>query len=228
MPARPTAPRPVFRTVLVLLALLDLVVGGVRLWPWSAAMHLGGSAITLIAPVVCLIVYILLALWIGSAPTEVDRKWLMQAGSFGVLGGALLIGVVGLASLHVPEDFSPHIRLQIILAAAAVLLWGSVAARMARAGRAPAFAIEGAVWSALVSSLMACTALLAETFAPLTPDEMPDPWGVLQQHLMGAASNQPLAHALNAATVFLIAGPIAAYAAGMLFGLAFRRRKVPA
>jgi len=225
MLVHPDAPRPVFRTVLVLLALLNLVALGARLWPWPAALHLGGSSSTAIAPVICLAAYVVLALWIGSARAQADRRRLLQAATFGVAGGAMLIGMVGLASLQVPEGYSAHIPLQMILAGIAVLLWGIAAARMTRAGRRVGFAVVGGLWSAMVSSLLACTALLAGTYAALTPDLAADPWGPLQRKLIGPDSTQPLAHALNAATAFLIVGPIAGCVAGALFGLVFRRRK---
>lgn len=225
MPVHTVTPRPVFRTMLVLLALLNLVALGVRVWPWQTALHLDGSSSTIIDPAICLVMYVVLALWIGSARAEADRRWLLQAASFGAVAGAMLSGTVGLASLHVPEGYSAHIPLQIILGGIAVLLWGTVAARMTRAGRAVGFAVMGALWSAMVGSLLASTALLAGTYATLSPDQMPDPWGGLQQRWIGPSSTQPLAHALNAATAFLLLGPIAGCVAGGIFGFVFRRRR---
>ncbi|MFP5237686.1 MAG: hypothetical protein ACLGSD_17460 [Acidobacteriota bacterium] len=212
--------RPVFRTALILLALANLLALAARIW--HAGAHADSNSIS--DPAISLAFYIVLALWIGSTRAEADRGWLLQAATLGVSGGVALICVVGIASLPMPEGFTLHYKLQAVLICAAVAMWGIAAARIARAGRKLGFAVVAAIWSAMVSSLLACSALLAETYAKMGSDNVLDPWGPLQQRLMGPDSTQPLVHTLNAATGFLLIGPVVGCAAGVVFGSLFRRR----
>lgn len=212
--------RPVFRTGLILLALLNLLALGARIWHASS----GADSNSISDPAISLAFYIVLALWIGSARAEADRSWLLQAATLGVSGGVALMCVVGIASLPMPDGFTLHYKLQAILICAAIAMWGIAAARVTRAGRKPGFAVVAAIWSAMVSSLLACSALLAETYVKMGADTVLDPWGPLQQRLVGPDSTQPLVHTLNAATGFLLIGPVVGCLAGAACGFLFRRK----
>lgn len=220
MSAHPEAHRPVFRTGLILLALLNLGALGARLL--HAGLALGSNAVSDTA--ISLAFYIVLALWIGSARAESDRGWLLQAATLGASGGVALICVVGISSLPMPEGFTLHYKLQVVLIGLAVAMWGIAAARITRARQKLGMAIVAAIWSAMVSSLLACSALLAETYAKMGSDQALDPWGPLQERIIGPDSTQPLVHTLNAATAFLLMGPVVGCVAGAVFGFLFRRR----
>lgn len=221
-------PRPVFRTPLVLLAILNLAVLGARLWPWSTAGQLTGDSDTILDPVITLGAYVILALWIGSTRGERPRRSLMHAATLGVVAGLVLVGLVALVSVPVPDGGSQHHKLQLGFVAAALLLWAAAAMRARRLGNTLGFAALCAAWSAMVSALVGCTALLAETYSSAGPDQMPDPWKQLQQQLIGPVSTQPVAHALNAATAFLLLAPLAACVAGAVLSSFLRPRTAPA
>lgn len=216
--------RPVFRTPLAILAILNLAVIGVRLWPWSTAGQLTGDSDTILDPVITLGAYVILAFWIGSTRGERQRRSLLHAATLGVVAGLVLVGLVALASVPVPDGGSQHHKAQLGFVAVALLLWAAAAMRARRLGAAVAFASVCAAWSAMVSALVACTALLVETCSSAGPDQMPDPWKQLQQQLIGPDSTQPVAHALNAATAFLLLAPLAACVAGAVLSSFLRPR----
>jgi hypothetical protein len=62
-----TGAPPTLRTPLILLAVANLTVLGLRLWPWQEMLNLPGNGTTAIDPVVCLLGYI--ALIFGSPAT---------------------------------------------------------------------------------------------------------------------------------------------------------------
>lgn len=219
MAAHSAVHRPVFRTALILLALGNLLALAARIWHAGA----GTDSNSITDPAISLGFYIVLALWIGSTRAEADRGWLLQAATLGVSGGVALICVVGIASLPMPDGFTLHYKLQVILICAAIAMWGIAAARITRSGRKLGLAVVAGIWSAMVSSLLACSALLAQTYAKMG-DGVLDPWGPLQQRIVGPDSTQPLVHTLNAATGFLLIGPVVGCAAGALSGFLFRRK----
>ena len=97
-----TEPRrqPTLRTLVILLALLDLALLGMRLWPWQDVMALPGNGATGIDPAITLDGYTGLAFWIGNARKQPSRKSLFSAAWLGrsvrgVPGGASRGGPAG-------------------------------------------------------------------------------------------------------------------------------------
>ena len=79
--------QPTLRTAILLLAVVDLVILGMRLWPWPDVMALPGNGATGFDPAISLAGYAGLAFWIGSARDHSSRKMLFSAGWLGVAGG---------------------------------------------------------------------------------------------------------------------------------------------
>jgi hypothetical protein len=76
----------------------------------------------------------------------------------------------------------------------------------------------------MMSSLMACAAILAELFAGPTQDS-PDPWKQYQGLAIGSTATQGLVHSLNSATGFLLIGPLAGAAVGVIFAFFGQNQK---
>lgn len=213
----------IFRTPLLLLAIINLAILGYILWPWPAALNLPGDG-TAIDPAVSLAVYIGLAFWIGRTRGETARNALMNAASLGVLAGAVLVALVVLVSRS-PVHGSVSISLQLALIAVAAVLWGVSGVRVARSGRSTGFAAVCGVWGAMVSSLIACTALLTETYFAMAPGQSTDAWKEYQSTFTGSPETLAMVHTLNAVTGFLLVGPIVGCVAAALLGAMFKPRK---
>lgn len=218
--------QPIFRNLLIILAILDMVLLGVRLWPWPAALGLGGDSTTALDPLFTLCLYVVLAMWIGSTRGEQERKSLFQAATLGAGAGALLVALVWVASQPVVDGGTQHHKIQALLIAGALAIWGTAAIRSRRSGHSHGSAVICATWSAMVSSLAGCTALLVETYYSMTPDQSADPWKQYQQGLaIGPESMQALVHTLNAAAGFLLVGPVVGCIAGAVLGATIKPRK---
>lgn len=213
----------IFRTPLLLLALINLAILGYILWPWPAALNLPGEG-TALDPAVSLAVYLGLAFWIGKTRGETARNALMNAASLGVLAGAVLAALVLLVSRS-PVHGSVSISLQFAFVAVAAMLWGVSGIRGVRSGHSIGFAAICGGWSAMVSSLIACTALLAETYFAMAPGQATDAWKAYESTFTGSPETLAMMHTLNAATGFLLVGPIVGCVAGALLGAIFKPHK---
>jgi hypothetical protein len=106
-----------------------------------------------------------------------------------------------------------------------ILFWGIVGLRTARSEQTFPFSVLCSAWAAMVSSLMACTAVLAQAYFAAGLAETPDPWKQYEGLAIGTPATQSLVHSLNTATGFLLIGPIVGGIAGLLFaGLGMRRK----
>src|SRR5437763_16041629 len=94
----------ILRTPVILLAVIDLVLLGMRRWPWPDVMNLPGNGTTGVDPAIALAGYIGLGFWIGSTREESNRKALFSAAGLGVLAGLLLVGAVVLATREAAQD----------------------------------------------------------------------------------------------------------------------------
>lgn len=211
-----TARRPVLRSLLLLLAVLDLAVLGARLWPWSSVLDLPGNGATGIDPAVTLLVYIALAFWIGSARGAISRRVLYWSGFAGIIGGLLLVAQLYLGSQA--ADARTHSLIQFGLMGVTVVVWGMCGTRAISAGCAKGFAAVSAIWAALFSSLIASLALLAGSFYALSPGQTSDTWKQYQGLAIGSDEMQALVHTLLTATGYLLVGPLVACVAGAIFG----------
>ena len=220
-----TSGQPTLRTPLVLLALVNLALLGVRLWPWQNVMNLPGNGTTGIDPAVTLVAYAGLGFWIGNLRTGASKKSLFSAGMMGVLAGAFLVALVLMATQQTAEETSAPDRLQIGLAVCATLVLGAAGWRTARAGNTVGFSVVCAIWAAMVSCLMAVTVILAQFYFRSAPAESPDPWKQYQGLAIGTPAMQDLVHSLNAVTGFLLLGPIVGCIAGTIFAFFGSPRK---
>jgi hypothetical protein len=213
------------RLPLILLAIISLGILGMRLWPWQDVMNLPGNGTAGIDPAISLLGYIGLFVWIGGVSQVPARRSLSAAAAWGFLGGAILVAHVLLSTRPDSGDSSQPDMLLMALLAAPAVLWGIAGLRASRSGHSLGFSVLCAIWAAMVSGLMACTAVLAEAYFAVGPPESPDPWKQYEGLAIGTPATQALVHALNTATGFLLIGPIVGCVAGLLFASLIHSRK---
>jgi len=182
--------QPILRTPLILLAMANLALLGTRLWPWQNVANLPGNGTVGADPAVCLVAYIGIIFLFASTRQELTRKALGSGTLLGLLGGVML--------------------------AVAVLLWGIAGWWAARVTGINFPGILTGAWSAMVSCLMASTAVLAEMYLASPPPVSQDPWKQYEGLAIGDPATQALVHSLNSATSFLVIGPLAGAAIGFL------------
>jgi hypothetical protein len=218
--------QPTLRTALVLLALGNLAMLGMRLWPWPDIMSLPGNGATGIDPAVTLAGYIALAYWIGTAREDESRKALFSAACLGLVSGFFLIIQVVEATRQAAADATagPD-RIQIGLVTCAVLIVGIAGLRTARAGHTAGFSAVCALWAAMTACLIATSAVLMETYRAEAPGESSDPWKDYQGLAIGTPATQSLVHSLNTVSGFLLIGPVVGCIAGALFASFARPEK---
>lgn len=212
-----TDSRPTFRTPIVLLALANFVILAVRLWPWQNVVDLPGNGTTGIDPAITLVAYAGLGFWIGAVRTDASRKSLFSAAVLGIVAGGFLVGQVAVAATQSAEASPGSVNVQIVLFVCAALTLGIVGWRAARAGNTLAFSVICALWAAMLSSLMAVTAILCQAFFHVPPAMSSDPWQQYEGLAIGTPAIQALVHSLDAVSGFLLLGPIVGCVAGALF-----------
>ena len=208
---------PIFKIPLILMILANLGLLGYRLWPWDQVTALPGNGATGFDPAVGLVGYIGVSLWIGSARNDSARRCLFVAAWFGLFAGALLAGAALFSGRPGAAESGQGHGLQYGLMAAAVVLWGIAGSRGVRAGYGSGFAALCAIWSAMVSCLMAFAALIAGSFYSYAPGQTTDPWKQYEGLAIGSEATQALVHTLLTATGYLLLGPLVAIFAGLLF-----------
>lgn len=213
------------RTPLILLAIICLGILGVRLWPWQDVMNLPGNGTVGIDPAVSLAGYIGLFVWIGGARQAAARKALASAVGWGFLGGLILIIQVLLSTRPDSGESGQPEMLTMALLGVPAILCGICGLRASRSGQTLGFSVLCSLWAAMVSSLFACTAVLAEAYFAMAPPESPDPWKQYEGLAIGTPATQALVHSLNTATGFLLIGPIVGCVAGLLFASLVHSRK---
>ena len=216
--------QPTLRTPIVLLALANLAMLGMRLWPWPEVMGLPGNGATGIDPAVTLAGYIGLAFWIGSARQEESRKALFSAGAMGLFAGFLLVVAVVEATRKAAADAAAGLdRVEIGLLAGAAVVVGIAGLRTARAGYTMGFSAVCALWAAMTACLMAAAAVLVETFRTSGMGESSNPWKDYEGLAIGTPAMQALVHSLDTVAGFLLIGPLVGCIAGALLA-SFARR----
>ncbi len=209
--------QPTLRIPIVLLALVDLAILGARLWPWQNVMSLPGNGTTGFDPVLSLVAYAGLGLWIGSVHTPASKKALFSSGMIGILAGLFLVGLVLMASRQAQGETATPDKVQIALLVCATLILGAAGWRTAKAGNTMGFSVVCTIWATMVSVLMAVTVILAQVYFRSTPAESADPWKQYQGLAIGTPAMQDLVHSLDAVTGFLLLGPIVGCVAGTIF-----------
>jgi hypothetical protein len=210
--------QPTLRIPLILLALVNLAILGSRLWPWQQVLNLPGNGATGIDPVVCLVAYAVLIFFIGGNRDEPIRKALSAGALLGLLAGFILVAQVLLKTQFAGAvSFHPRL-LRVGFLALAGVVWGFAGLRGARAGGNAGIGMLSGLWSAMVSGLMACTAVLAQWyFAAAAVPETTDPWRQYEGLAIGNPATQALVNSLTSATWFLLVVPLAGTALGLLF-----------
>jgi hypothetical protein len=201
------------RVPLIVLAAVNLVVLSIRLWPWQEVANLPGNGATGYDPALCLLACIGLIFWIGSTEDESFKKALSAGAKLGLLAGLMLVAQVVLVA-----RLASHSRLlETGLLGTAGILWGVAGLYGSRtSGNIGVGAVSG-LWSAIVSCLMACSAVLAEMYLAGPPPTPQDPWLQYQDLAIGNPAAQALVHSLNTATEFLLIGPLLGFAVGLVF-----------
>ena len=209
--------RPVtLRTLILLLAIADLVILGMRLRPWTEVVNLPEEGTTGFDPIICLLAYLFLLSWVSSNKNEFVQKALSVGTFLGLPAGILLVANILLNG----QDSKLIFNMQIGLLIAAGVLWGMAGLRGARAAGNTNIAIVSGAWSSMVSALMACTAILTriDLSRPLALTK--DPWKQYEGLAIGSPAIQYLVHSLVTATGFLLICPLVGAAAGLVFALA--------
>lgn len=208
--------RPVtLRIPILLLALADLVLLAMRLRPWNEIMNLPGQGTVGFDPVICLLTYFLLMAWMSGNQDEGVQKALSVATLFGLLGGALSVGAVVLNS----EDSKSILYMQIGLLVAAAICWGMAGLRGAHAAKSINQGIVAGVWSAMLSALIACGAVLTriDLTHPMAPSQ--DPWKQYQGLAIGNDAIQYFVHSLVMVAGFLLIYPLVGGVLGLIFAM---------
>lgn len=210
---------------LVLLTLISLGILSVRLWPWRDVVklpHNGAPALGLIGS---LLAYIILFWWIGREERVSARKALSSGVAWGFVGGVIFIAQV--LRFNVPHlRIFPHPdAITIGLIAVPAILWGSIAYRTRRSQHSIAFSAVTAAWSAMVSCVMACTAVLAKAYFSMGTFDPLDLWKYDDTLKLGFPVTKALADSLSIATGFLLIGPGAGLILGVLFAAVARTKK---
>ena len=212
---------PTLRTPMILLAVVNLVILGTRLWPWQQVLNLPGNGTTGFDPAITLLGYIGLVLWIAGNPKEPVKRALSAGAVLGVLAGLLLVAHTIFTTMiearpALADAFLPNL-VQMGLLSVAAILWGIAGLRGLRAAGSVSIGMLAGVWSAMVSCLMAATAVLVEmSLAPPLPVTQ-DPWKQYEALAIGPATTQALVYSLNSATAFLLVGPLVGAALGLVF-----------
>jgi len=217
--------QPILRTPLVLLAMANLMLLGMRLWPWQDVVNLPGNGTVGIDPAVCLAAYIGIIFMIGSTRQVHTREALGTGTLLGLLGGAVLVGEILLRAQAASQDSIPPALWTRGPMVAAVLLWGIAGFRAGRATENGVIGMLAGTWSAMVSCLMAATAVLAEMYLAGPPPVSQDPWKQYEGLAIGNSATQALVHSLNSTTAFLVIGPLAGATIGFLLSSFGANRK---
>jgi len=202
-----------------LLAAANLILLGMRLWPWQEVLNLPANGTPAIDPAVCLVGYMALFFFIANTRNESTRKALSTAAVFGLLAGAILVLQILLKTQFVADTFHPRmLRVGLLLAAGVV--WGIAGLRGSKQGGSAGIGMLSGLWCAMVSALMASSTILLQLYlaTSLVP-ESSDPWKQYEGLAIGNAATQALVTSLNSATWFLLMGPIAGTALALLFSV---------
>lgn len=210
-----TGSRLIIRTFLILLAAGDLALLGKRLLPWNDVRNLPVNGTTGIDPVVVLVAYIGLILWISDSQKKEFLKGLTTATLIGLLGGAVVAAQVVLSSGPQGQSFLIHIGLLVV----AGILAGVAGLQGARTTANPGNGIIFGAWCAMVSALIGCGTVLLRLNLAASQGLAQDPWRQYQGLAIGNEATQVLVHSLLLATGFILVGPLIGGAAGLIFAL---------
>jgi len=214
---------PTLRIFMILLAVVNLVILGVRLWPWEQVLSLPGNGTPGIDPAVTLLGYIGLVFWITNKPSEPVKRSLSTGVMLGLLGGFLLVVHILLPTMFAARPAYANTILpklvQVGLLTGTGILWGIAGLRGLRATGSFGIGTLSGVWSAMVSCLMAAAAVLIEMSLTIPPPMTQDSWMQYEAQFIGPETTQALFVSLNWATGFLLVGPLVGAALGFIFAI---------
>ncbi len=212
---------PILRTPLILLAMADLAMLGLRLRPWQEVRSLPGHGTTAFDPVICLLAYIVLMFLMASSRKPGMRRALGAGTLLGLVAGAVLAAKV--MFVRPPLSQSGYAAMGLLCAAA--ILCGVAGARGARAGQATVYGLIDGIWSAMVAGLVGCAVVLSQIDLAHAPPLSLDPWKQYEGLAIGSQAVQSLVFSLNTATAFLLIGPLIGGAVGLIFAAMVYRPK---
>jgi len=207
---------PILRTPLILLAAADLAVLAFHLRPWSQIPSLPGNGATGIDPLVCLVAYIGLFLWLGGSRAQEARRALGAATLLGFIAGLALVAQIAIGA-RLPFPQAGPLETRFLSFTIAAILCGIAGLRGARAVGNVALGLLCGLWSAMVSCLMACAAVLAEMGRVAAAPISSDPWKQYEGLAVGNQAMQSLVHSLDMARAYLIIGPLVGASVGLIF-----------
>jgi len=214
--------RDSIRIPLLLLAAADLALLIMRLPPLQKVLSLPGQGSTGIDPAVCLVGYMGLILWFTSASGSRMVSAQDRVTFLGVIGGAFMAAYFWLGGI---PGGSVSSQVQIGFLAAGAVTWGTAGIRATRAAGSVGASLFAGIWSAMVSTLIACAVILGQYFVTGAPPETQDTYKQFQEIGIGTPSTVILIHALTAATGWLLLGPLVGGALAVLFGFFGRKRE---
>lgn len=203
------------RYALVALAFADLVLLAIRLRPWPQIVNLPGEGTAASDPAICLVAYMVLMFWISGNRNPRIQKGLLLGAIYGGVAGLLLEAHIILA----PSASFASLVLHMALLVGAGILWCVAGFVGARAARHFAIGIVSGAWSAMVSALLACGAILAHIDVHAIPAQNFSTWTNYEAMALGPPPTQSLLHGLIAATGFLLICPLVGGALGIICGL---------
>lgn len=213
--------QPQIRYPLVLLCIADLALLAIRLRPWQKIASLPGKGNAAFDPGICLVVYLVVILWLTGRTGSRLVSAQAAATWIGLLSGGLLATRAWLAGAPTAGN-SGGLQMALLFAAAAG--WGVAGIVACReAGLVGASLITG-MWSAMVSTMLACAAVLGEVFVTGPPPETQDSYKQFQEIGIGDRSTVVLVHSLASATALLLIAPFVAGILAMIFGWLGRKR----
>ena len=203
------------RSLILLLAIADLVILGMRLRPWTEIVNLPDEGTAGFDPIICLLIYLFLLGWLSSNKNELVQKALSLGTFFGLPAGILLVANILLNGQNSTLIFCIRISLLVV----AGVLWGIAGLRGAATAGNTNIAIVSGAWSSMVSALMACAVILTriDLSRPLSLSQ--DPWKQYEGLAIGNQAVQYLVHSLVTLTGFLLICPLVGAAAGLIVAL---------
>lgn len=208
------------RIALLALAIADLLLLAIRLRPWTQIVNLPGEGTAASDPAICLVAYIALIFWVSGSPNPRIQTGLRLGAIYGVIAGMLLEAHIVLAPSPSPASLVLHMTFLV----GAGVLWCVAGFVGARAAQFFAIGMVSGAWSAMVSALLACGALLAHIDMRAVPVQNLSAWTNREAMAFGPPGTQPLLHGLITATGYLLICPLVGAALGILCGLGQQSR----